>query len=957
MEGIVFTIIAVFLFAVIGVIALLVRTANQAERLREYGRRIGLLEEGVRSLISGRTHTAGMEAGTESAGVSPPVMEASPAEPVEFAVPAASAPAASMPAASMPVEAADFVPADTVTSVPVETPAPPALKNSLTAFIRGGNLWAAGGIILLIAAFAMLITYLANRGFFTVEMGIAGAALSGLVMLAAGWRFRNKRPVYFLLFQGGGIGILYLSVFAAHRLTSYFPPLVSLILLSVLLPPALILAFFQGSQALALLGFLGGFAAPLLLAPGGGNYVFIFAYYGVLDLGVLVISLFRRWKGLNFLAFLCTFGFAVSWTAVYYDPTMFWRTEPFFLAYIAIFTILGIHGFGAEKTRRDTFFDLILVLGTPLAGAVLQWTIFDPVPHGHALICLIFSALYIFLALIIRKRRGGAMRIFAEGYIGLALLLVNLAIPLELAPRITSAVWAAEGVVVFFFGLRLKNCKTAAAGLILHLAAALAFAAEQAFFVYGGGAFRSVRFIGSLVIAFSAMVMVFITGHSPHFSLKTRNTENRVWLSAFPVILGIWAFSWWFGGWFYEIYRSLDNPGAAVFLFCSASALAAFAGSKFLRVPVYRTGMIPAPVFGLYLVLSTFIIRTPYFVSQPRMILSHNFFQGPFLWGWIAFFAVQALLLLFLRKELWEELHSVWFLIDIFIALSVISSSGRALTLSREFAPAWTSLAGMAPVFITMTGIGLLARRLWTEPEFGLKGEIPPSGRVMAAPYPLCGGELLHPPAPSAAAAGFRKRIFFFVLPLVLSCIMGIWFFVTLFLSGDPAPLPFYIPVINPLDLEEAFCIVLFLLWQSALQKQQKLPRLKKPALFTVIDGMIFLFSIAVIARSVHFYGDVPYRRVFSSELFHLCLFILWAVYGIGHIIWGSRLSLRKVWIAGAVLTVADIGKLLILDLAGTGAVTRIVSFFIAGLLLLFIGWIAPLPPAAEKQPSPETKP
>jgi uncharacterized membrane protein len=380
-------------------------------------------------------------------------------------------------------------------------------------------------------------------------MGIAGAAVSGLAMIAAGWRFRKKRPVYFLLLQGGGIGILYLSVFAAHKLTPYFPPLVSLILMSLLLPPALILALFQGSQALALLGFLGGFAAPLLLASGEGNHVFLFAYFGLLDLGVLGISLFRRWKGLNLLAFLCTFILANYWAALYYEPALFGGTEPFFLAYILIFTILGVRGFGTEETRGETHIDLALVLGTPMAGAVLQWKLFDSVSHGHALVCLIVSAFYILLAFLIWKHRGRDLRIFSEGYIGLGLLLANLAIPLELAPRITSAVWAAEGVVVFFFGRRLKNFKTAAAGLVLHLAAAIAFAAEQNVFAYGDGAFRSARFIGSLVIALSALVMMFITEGSPRLTPAHGGPEDHPWRSAFPIVLGIWAFTWWFGGW------------------------------------------------------------------------------------------------------------------------------------------------------------------------------------------------------------------------------------------------------------------------------------------------------------------------------------------------------------------------------------------------------------------------
>jgi uncharacterized membrane protein len=114
---------------------------------------------------------------------------------------------------------------------------------------------------------------------------------------------------------------------------------------------------------------------------------------------------------------------------------------------------------------------------------------------------------------------------------------------------------------------------------------------------------------------------------------------------------------------------------------------------------------------------------------------------------------------------------------------------------------------------------------------------------------------------------------------------------------------------------------------------------------------MVFLWLTAILARSFHFYGHIPYSRLPVSAGFHLGLFIFLAFYGIAHIIAGRRMLLRRVWIAGAVFTAAAIGKLLLLDLAGTGAVTRIFSFFIAGLILLFIGWAAPLPPAEKIPP------
>jgi uncharacterized membrane protein len=907
-EGIVFLIIGAFLFTLAGVIVLLVKTSGQAEILREYERRISLLEEGrFPGPLPGPGAPETPPAGPlprDTAVFVPEEPSAGPPRPFygeELPGGPAGAPEESGEGGQAVPEAPQGPEGEAV-------PAPGALA----AFIRGGNLWAAGGIILLLAGFATLITYLAGRGFFTVEMGIAAAALSGLVMLFLGWKFRKKRPLYFLSLQGGGAGVLYLSVFAAYKLSPGFPSPLSLILMSFLILPVLALALLQNSQILALLGFLGGFAAPLLISQGAGNHVFLFSYYLVLNLGVLGAAFFRRWKILNFLALLCSFILANQWAAGSYRPEFFWSSEPFFLAYILIFSFLSLRGFEGGNPGG---LDAVLALGTPVLGAPLQWRIFESLDHGRALASLAFSAFYILLALAAWKRRRGAGgrggRIFSEACLVFGVLLANLAAPLELAPRITGAVWAAEGLAAFLLGLRLEKTRIAAAALILHAAAALAFLFEPGPWLPGEAAFRSAKFAGSLVIALSALAMAYASRH-PRFS----SPRLRISRPALSLALAIWAFAWWFGGWFYEIYRSLPRPAEAFFLLCSATALAAYGASKILRRPLFRLGIIPSFAFGVFTFLRLFFTHAwNHLGGEPWMILSRNYFTGLGLWAWPACFAVQFLLILLMRGELRRDLHGIWALALILVSLEIFSASGRALCLSYGLAPAWTSFAGLLPVFTAMALLSFLARRT----------------------PPLKKGE-----------EGLRERLFFFVLPLLLSCVLGIWFMVTLFLSGDPAPLPFYIPLINPLDLEEAFCIALFLLWQSSLLKRGDLPVLKKRDLLIAADVMVFLFASALCARGLHFYGDIPYRGLLRSGVFHLCIFILWAVYGIGHVIAGNKLGLRRLWIAGAVLMTGSIAKFILLDLAKAGTALRIVSFFTAGLLLLFTGWAAPLPPSAK---------
>jgi len=56
------------------------------------------------------------------------------------------------------------------------------------------------------------------------------------------------------------------------------------------------------------------------------------------------------------------------------------------------------------------------------------------------------------------------------------------------------------------------------------------------------------------------------------------------------------------------------------------------------------------------------------------------------------------------------------------------------------------------------------------------------------------------------------------------------------------------------------------------------------------------------------------------------------------------------VWLAGAALLAAVVAKLFLVDLSRIGSIERIVSFVGVGLLMLIVGYLSPLPPAAEQR-------
>jgi uncharacterized membrane protein len=58
---------------------------------------------------------------------------------------------------------------------------------------------------------------------------------------------------------------------------------------------------------------------------------------------------------------------------------------------------------------------------------------------------------------------------------------------------------------------------------------------------------------------------------------------------------------------------------------------------------------------------------------------------------------------------------------------------------------------------------------------------------------------------------------------------------------------------------------------------------------------------------------------------------------------------LRPLWMVGAGLLAAVVGKLFLIDLGALSGLPRVVAFLGVGVLLLLIGYLSPLPPTNEK--------
>ena len=115
------------------------------------------------------------------------------------------------------------------------------------------------GIVIVFFGVAFLLRYTAERGMLPIQYRLMSTAAGALVLLGVGWRLRHSRREYGVVLQGGAVGVLYLTIFAAFRLYDLLPATLTFSLLLMVVAFSGVLAVVQSAMSLAVIGTSGGF--------------------------------------------------------------------------------------------------------------------------------------------------------------------------------------------------------------------------------------------------------------------------------------------------------------------------------------------------------------------------------------------------------------------------------------------------------------------------------------------------------------------------------------------------------------------------------------------------------------------------------------------------------------------------------------------------------------------------
>jgi len=262
------------------------------------------------------------------------------------------------------------------------------------------------GIVAIVACVAYFLKWSIDQNLMGPTARVAISLFVGAGMVFSGMRLLGKK--YHLMGQGllgGGILILYFSVYAAGPLYTLVSVPVAFGLMILVTVAAWLIAIRVNSLLVAILGIAGGFMTPVLLSTGTANLPVLYSYMFLLNAGILAVSHSRHWPLLNYLGFVCTY-------TIFYGSMNAYEREDFTLAITFLSTFFVVHSvivylYNIRKRQPSSAIEIIhLVANACLYGGTAYLLIRDA--HGRpypSIMSVSLAAFYITHVVVFLRRK------------------------------------------------------------------------------------------------------------------------------------------------------------------------------------------------------------------------------------------------------------------------------------------------------------------------------------------------------------------------------------------------------------------------------------------------------------------------------------------------------------------------------------------------------------------------
>lgn len=372
-------------------------------------------------------------------------------------------------------------PAETKTSTPVKT----VPEHILSDEEKSGKLLGRIGVGALLVGVSFFLKYSFDNGWIGPSGLIAIGIVAGLAMVVMGQVLRKKYTSYADIVIGGGIGILYLSIYSAFGFYSLIAAPVAFGCMIIVTLLAIVMSIVGESCPLAALGFVGGFVTPMLIASVRPDFWTLLPYILVLDIGVFVIAYYKRWAYLNFIGFIGTYLLFGSWAVDAYTKDMMLPVMIFAAIFFAIYLLTSVahHIVRREKSHPE---DFLLITANAVVFTFISYAVlyldFKMFSGFYAvMMALIYFGIAYFARTTLPEDTG------LNWYLpAISIVFLTIAIPLQFDSQMFIAfAWLVESMFLYMLAFNLRVASVRQCAFIVYCIGILSWLTNLAGFYMG----------------------------------------------------------------------------------------------------------------------------------------------------------------------------------------------------------------------------------------------------------------------------------------------------------------------------------------------------------------------------------------------------------------------------------------------------------------------------------------
>ncbi|MFN5849762.1 MAG: DUF2339 domain-containing protein, partial [Chitinophagales bacterium] len=323
----------------------------------------------------------------------------------------------------------------------------------------GENLLSKVAIVILVLGISFFVKYAIDQNWINETARVAIGILAGLILLGFSQYLHRDYKAFSSILVAGAITVFYFTIGYGFHVYQLYSQTTAFIIMVIITAFSSLLSLYYDRQELAVLSTIGGFAVPFMVSSGDGNYVVLFTYLLILNLGLLILSYFKSWDIVKIVSFAFTFIIYGAWYINNYraiSQTAHNNALLFITLFYLLYLVMNVLDVVKNRPIHLGLKIGFLFINTFLTYAITMNILHEFYPNLKGLYTFGMAIMNLILTYLVYKRAQDQKSVLYL-LLGMTLLLATITIPIQFKGHYITIFWAVEAAIFVWLSLKTKQ--------------------------------------------------------------------------------------------------------------------------------------------------------------------------------------------------------------------------------------------------------------------------------------------------------------------------------------------------------------------------------------------------------------------------------------------------------------------------------------------------------------------